>query len=236
MKIILATPMYGGMASAGYISSLMGLKDVMAHYNIAFSYLFMTSESLITRARNILCDHFLNIKDATHLLFIDADIEFNALDILKLIESDKDIIGCPYPHKTILWDKVAESAKKGIIDPEILRKSSTHHVFNDLEAEGGAGASADIKEVFEIGTGIMLIKRHVFERIQQSDPSNVVYFDDPKNLTTNSKYYCFFDTLKENHRYYSEDYMFCNSWKRLGGRIYLLANAKTKHWGTYAYE
>ena len=49
--------------------------------------------------------------DCTHFMFIDADIEFDPMDVLSLMflcdeESDKDIVCGVYPKKHVAWDKV----------------------------------------------------------------------------------------------------------------------------------
>jgi len=236
-KVILATPMYGGMATSGYIMSIMQLQDMMRYYGINFNFVFLTSESLITRGRNILCKRFLEMPDATHLLFIDADIEFQYMDVIRMLAADKDIIGCPYACKTIMWNKIAECAQSGERDPEVLKRAGTQLVYNNM-ADPSENENK-IKEVLEIGTGLMLIKRCVLEHMISADPDNFLLTDYPADMSKSDeerKYHCFFDTLKEDHRYLSEDYMFCKKWRSMGGKIYMLTDAQTKHWGMYAYE
>jgi hypothetical protein len=38
-----------------------------------------------------------------------------------------------------------------------------------------------------------------------------------------------------SHRYLSEDYMFCQYWRKIGGKIWLCPWMKTQHVGTYAF-
>jgi hypothetical protein len=65
---------------------------------VQFSFLF--NESLITRGRNYLAHEFLE-SDATHLMFIDADIDFDPKDVIALLAMNKPVIGGPYPKKCI---------------------------------------------------------------------------------------------------------------------------------------
>ena len=92
--------MYGGLCYGFYTQSCLKLQTLCrdANVNLSFSYLF--NESLIQRARNLLVSHFLK-SDATHLMFIDADIHFNPADIIPMMEADKDIICGIYPKKEI---------------------------------------------------------------------------------------------------------------------------------------
>jgi hypothetical protein len=80
IRIQVATPMYGGMATGVYIQSLLELSGVCAQNGIKLTCAFMFNESLITRARNNLTNQFLDT-DNTHLLFIDADMKFRGGDI-----------------------------------------------------------------------------------------------------------------------------------------------------------
>ena len=52
---------------------------------------------------------------ATHLMFIDADINFDPMDILHMLQHDKDIVVGAYPKKDLNWAGIkAEVAKKSI--------------------------------------------------------------------------------------------------------------------------
>ena len=86
-KLHIATPMYGGNCTAGYASSMLNLSRVMP-----YEHNFVTNESLVTRARNMLTHNFLST-DCTHMLFIDADVAFDPQGIVKMVESDLPLIG-----------------------------------------------------------------------------------------------------------------------------------------------
>jgi len=47
--------------------------------------------------------------EATHFLFIDADITWDPHDILKLLMADKPIVGGIYPIKNYQWNKIGEN-------------------------------------------------------------------------------------------------------------------------------
>ena len=49
--------------------------------------------------------------------------------------------------------------------------------------------------------------------------------------------HAYFDTIIDphSHRYLSEDYMFCQMWRKMGGQVYLCPWMKTQHIGTYAF-
>ena len=214
--IVLCTPIYTNVTPQ-FLSSVLQLQLLFINKNIPFQYIFLSNDSLIPRARNKLCKYFLDIPNATYLLFIDSDIEFNPNDIIRLYLANKDIIGIAYAFKKIYNDK-------------------TIGVYNLLE--NTINDDKEINEAFEIGTGIMLIKRSVLLKMIESDPNDYILLDNPEDVgkTINErKYYRFFDTLINNNRYLSEDYMFCQKWRNLNGKIYLLKNTITIHHGSYGY-
>ena len=117
-KLFVATPMYGGQCNGLYMKACLDLQGICAQYGIDVRFSFLFNESLITRARNYLVDEFLR-SDCSHLLFIDSDIHFNPQDVLALMAIDKDVIGGPYPKKSINWRNVFASSKRVITDPNI---------------------------------------------------------------------------------------------------------------------
>ena len=214
--IVLCTPIYTNVTPQ-FLSSVLQLQLLFINKNIPFQYIFLSNDSLIPRARNKLCKYFLDIPNGMHLLFIDSDIEFNPNDIIRLYLANKDIIGIAYAFKKLYNDK-------------------TIGVYNLLE--NSTNEDKEINEAFEIGTGIMLIKRSVLLKMIESDPNDYILLDNPEDVgkpINERKYYRFFDTQINNNRYLSEDYMFCQKWRNLDGKIYLLKNTTTIHHGTFGY-
>ena len=244
-KVFVATPMYGGMAHGLYIKSSLDLQTTMNKYGIDCKFSFLFNESLITRARNYLVDEFLR-SDYTHLLFIDSDIHYNPQDVIALLALDKDVIGGPYPKKSINWGNVAQAARS---HPEMeakeLEQLVGEYVFNVVKGTKQFTVT-DPLEVMEIGTGFMLVKREVFEKMEKEYPM-IRYKPDhvgQANFDGTRYIHAYFDTVIDSKgsitdggsdRYLSEDYMFCQMWRKMGGKIYLCPWMKTQHIGTYAF-
>jgi hypothetical protein len=244
-KLFVATPMYGGMNHGMYMKSCLDLQAIMGKYGVEVRFSFLFNESLITRARNYLVDEFLR-SDATHLLFIDSDIHFNPQDVIALLALDKDVIGAPYPKKAINWTNIAHAARK---HPELeARELETlvgDYVFNVVKGTQQFSVTEPL-EVMEIGTGFMMIRREVFPKMEQAYPQ-LRYKPDhvgQANFDGSRYIHAYFDTIIDtvdsatgggSDRYLSEDYMFCQLWRKMGGQIYLCPWMKTQHIGTYPF-
>lgn len=171
-KIYLGVPMYGGMCTGTFATSTVQLGGECLKKGVDLQMFPLFNESLITRARNYICDSFMR-SDAEHLMFIDADIGYFAPDVLALLALQKsdekyDIIGAPYPKKTIAWEKVKSASDQGFgdDDPNELSKYVGDFVFNPKNSKDGIPLQ-EPAEVLEIGTGFMMIHRRVFEKFNE---------------------------------------------------------------------
>jgi hypothetical protein len=270
-KLFVATPMYGGQCNGLYMKACLDLEGLCMQYGIEIKFSFLFNESLITRARNYLADEFLR-SGCTHLLFLDSDIHFDPQDVLALIALDKDIIGAPYPKKSINWRNVAQAViKNPQIEPGELDNLTGDYVFNPVPGTQSFRVNEPL-EVLEIGTGYMMIKRDVFDRFREAYPKQNYRPDHigQANFDGSRYIHAYFDTVIDNgytfddmhrlmtraangenvaeeaqkmmelekiatHRYLSEDYMFCQYWRKIGGKIWLCPWMRTQHVGTYAF-
>ena len=92
------------------------------------------------------------------------------------------------------------------------------------------------KKYQKTGTGFLLIKRHVFEKLNKH-PHVIPFKNDiglPVELDAHMKTY--FDTGVRENRYYSEDWAFCENWRDLGGEVWVDKRVLLKHSGTYVFS
>ena len=236
ISILAATPTFNSMMYNCFSISMKNLQMACREKGIQFEHSYTYNESLITRARNTLCDILVNDKKYTHLLFIDADIEFETDDIFKMLEFNQPIVGGSYPKKNLKWDKIAEFVNQNhesIVTAEELKNISRDIVYIALN-EDDINVNGDFVEVQYTGTGIMLIQRQVLEKMQEANP-------DDNYTVNNQNFFRFFDVgLKwidsiSKNIYLSEDYWFCERWRELGGKIFLYTKFRCKHCGSMAY-
>jgi len=94
-------PCYGGMVSEPTMTSFLRFTLLAQQAGLNWSLDTMVNESLVTRARNNLMAKMMTNKDATHFMFIDADIRFQPDSILSMLAYNKDVIGGLYPKKAL---------------------------------------------------------------------------------------------------------------------------------------
>jgi len=210
-KVHIAMPCDGGMLTESTFMSFIKWANTARQLGIDWTLETMVNESLISRARNTLTAKFLDMPDATHLFFVDADIGWEPWHLLVLLNRDVDVIGGLYPMKTmpIKW------------------------VVNGFE--GAEEGSDGLQEVSKAGTGFLLMKKHVFDKMK-THPAVKQYKNDigldPKfdqHLKT------YFDTAVRQNRYYSEDWTFCENWRDMGGRIWVDKRVLLRHSGSYVF-
>lgn len=244
IHLVVATPCYGGVVGEQYTRSMMHLSSVTAAAGVKLSYITIANESLVTRARNELANAFLKDTSYTHLMFIDADISFEATSVLSMLIKDKDVIAGAYPLKSINWDELYEN-KNAFESPKKMQEASVNYVIN-VEKPDPAKVGVEEKivirggvlPVYDAGTGFMIIKKEVFNKMIEAYPEIVYYFDKDMTIPKEQrKMHAFFDTsIDEDGRYLSEDYTFCRRWQKIGGQIFLDINVVLNHTGTYVFK
>ena len=228
--LFVATPCYGGLVNEKYAQSLVQLVSQSMQHGMQLGYFTRSNESLITRARNDLTFSFLQTP-ATHLMFIDADINFNAEDVFKMILHDKDIVTGAYPTKTINWEKMSNSKDTSM---PALQANAIRYASG---ASNAPRTKEGLLEVTDGATGFMLIKRAVIEKMIKHYPETRYIpevYDDPSQQGMPK--YALFDTMIENGRYLSEDYTFCRRWQNMGGTVYVDPHVILDHVGTYTFK
>ena len=174
---------------------------------------------LIHQARNYLTSVFLTT-EYTHLLFIDSDVEFAPEAGLRMLVADKDIICTPYRAKNPNLNEQTYTVK--FPDPKVIPILSGGLV----EIEAGP-------------TGLMLIKRVVFERIMKNHPElkikNRVNPGIKEDEKSHSFYHLFFDFAFDDGYTMGEDLSFCKLARDNDFRIYANIESPTAHRGEFAW-
>ena len=212
-SVYIATPCADGKMSFYYTLSVVQSIPVMSRHGIGWTVHVLDKSSLVDYARNRLIAEFLKT-DATHLLFIDDDMGWPEHAIPELLAHDKDVIAAV----GITKDE----------DPEMRRFCVDMHPSTTKY-----DATRGIIAVKQVGTGFMLIKRHVLEKMWAHYNENPV--PAPREKPELGEIHWVFEFDKGNPDGWGEDYTFCRRWRELGGEIWIDPSIQLIHAGQYAY-
>lgn len=234
MKIVIATPMYGGNSKSVYVSCLTQLTGALAQAGHEVNIMSITNESLITRARNTLAHMFMK-SSGDALLFIDGDHGWVSEDIVKMVNSGKDLIGAIYPMKSINWENVRKAALAGKPNLELY---SGNFAVNFLPEPQNFKSNEPFK-VRDVGTGMMFIRRNVFEEMAKSDLVKRYKNNSPSaDIEMGEEiveYFTTYITPEPESILLSEDYAFCDIWRKLGHDAWAAPWVRITHAGEFNF-
>lgn len=232
MKIHILTPMYGGACQGRYTDSILKLVITLINAGHSVQYDFLYNESLVSRARNNLIYRFEQ-GDADLALFIDADQNFNHDDVIKMIDSDKEVIGAIYPMKRLNWGAIAMAFRHDL--GGYMEDFSGHFAVNLLPGAKISNLEEPIK-VADIGTGLLAIKRSVLEKLKPHVKKYYLNLEDSSIDLGQEVSEYFFTEITDEGYLLSEDYAFCKKWREIGGEVYAAPWVHVTHIGNYEFK
>jgi len=233
VNLFIGVPTYQGSVHSGCMLSLFKLTHILRGLGVQQALRMLDGE-MVARARNRLVADFLESK-CTHLLFLDSDITFDPAALVQMILANFPIVGGVYPKKQLRWQAAFTHARTSNGDgtAETTAESALSYVVNALPNREGKMVR-DCIEVAYVGTGFLLIQRAAIEAMVKHY-KKLSYTDDfadgPKRRIP-----ALFDYGIVNDRYLSEDFLFCQRWIAMGGKIRASAHCRLAHAGTYTFE
>jgi len=233
--ILLATPCFGGLVTTAYMQSVMSLMQVAGPAGFDLSHALLGHDALITRCRNTLLGAFME-GSASHLLFVDSDIEFTPDQVVRLLRAGKDCVAGMYPIKALNWDRAALHQQ---IHGEADQAACLMYVGKPCEPAEREVESGLVTAIYA-GTGFMMVTRAAIARLIAAYPQTRYRAIHAWPLPDGPERdrYALFDTLihPETGEYLSEDYAFCHRWRAIGGRIWLDTQSRLTHVGSFEFH
>lgn len=254
--LYILTPCYGGTCFVNYMISLMATIEFFNKIGFPICTEFCKNDSLVSRARNNLVAKAMANPATTHILFIDSDISWDPLDIIKLVLSGKPLVGGIYPLKKYNWDKLLKDPQNpfntNVVQSILNRKNASQLAslitdettiqsnllkYNVNYLETTLCIENNLAKVRHIATGFMMFERKVIENMSMAFPETK-YVDDVGFLSgkENDFAYALFDCGVIDNHYFSEDWMFCHRWRNLGGNIFVEVSINLTHIGIEEYR
>jgi hypothetical protein len=235
IKIVVATPAHGEMFYAPYVQSVLRLQRAMhqrgwsmRHATVGYAY--------VAEARNFLLTHWFDKTDATHLLFVDADMGFEPRLVLDMVAFDKPVIGVIYTKRQVDLKRLVALAAKGETEDRAVARA---HDFILRPLRGRAPRR--IKGYVEVegcGTGIMLIRRDAIATMLKMLPD----INDTKAKTTSplaaglDRLIRAFDNVEVDGVPLMDDFAFCHRWQALcKGELWARADQSVTHIGLHKF-
>ena len=234
VKVAISTPAYGEIFYTSYVESVLRLVRVLEQKKWA-SYFTTISYADIVESRNYLLTRWFDKTNATHLLFVDADMGFDTQLVLDMIALDQPVVGVVSPKRQIDLEKLARLSADGL---PAVNAQATAHTFI---VRHKAGAKADRRGFIEVnscGSGIMLIRRDCVAHMLQAQPE----LSDANAPGTSplakdlSRLIRAFDPLFVDGARLSEDFSFCHRWRQCGGQVWANVAHEITHVGLHRYK
>ncbi len=209
--VFIATPAHDHKFHSGYCYSLLSLVNSQ-RFKLTFA---RAGGCGVARARNNMAHDFLTTiypdgGRPERYAAIDADIGFNPDHLARAIAFDKPIVCVPYA----------------------LKQEDLQWCMNSLPGEKPDPATGFVK-VSTAGTGFMVIKREVFEKMIAEFP-DIAYDEDLPEAKGQTRW-DFFSMGVVSRHYLTEDWFFCVRARELGFDIWMDAMNHVKHEGLISY-
>lgn len=212
IKLLIATHTHGSVTPA-YCQSLATATAFLAAHGIPHAVM-MFEDSLVDRGRDRAAATLLE-SDCSHLLFIDADIEFTPEAIVRLLAHGKDFAVGAYRKKN-------------------ERNEFAVSFLPDADQQLEQCEETGCVKIARAGTGFMLIARPVFEQLREAMPQ--IHYTDHSALGGPRAMCAYFEHVIMDGRRWSEDYTFCERWRAIGGDIWLDPFVELSHWGPHPWR
>jgi hypothetical protein len=243
MKILLGTPVHGGMVCLGYHETIL---RTLAFFGKEYPGIGFEPRSIVSSvlplARNILASMTLNDPSFSHLLFVDSDMGFSPALIAKMIAFQRPVVGCVYPKKTFNYDWFYAAAAT-YDNPMVARLLANDYIGGQgaVVAQTGPNGERSTRlvegfvQVNYAGTGVMLIHRDVFVAIKARFPE--LWVDNPGAHyrgfgLQGGVLQCFDSVQGADGLFPGEDVAFCRRWvEGCGGEIWSSVDEPIVHTG-----
>jgi hypothetical protein len=231
-KILLATPAYGETFYTPYVSSVIRLQRLAmrSKWDLTFASIAYAD---IVESRNFLLTHFYDKTDATHLLFIDADMGYDAQLVPDMLKLAKPVVGVIAPRRQIDLNRLADLAGKGETAERAIARAYDF-LARPVRRVGKPRIVNGFMEVEGCGAGIMLIERSCIKTMlaklpELSDAAAKKTSPLARNL---DRLIRAFEPITVDGARLSEDYAFCHRWRTsCGGEVWANVSHKITHVG-----
>lgn len=119
--------------------------------------------SLISWVRNDMYARLLKSgKPFTHVLYMDDDMVMENDYLVRMIERQRDVVGCVYTHRT---DPPVPNMHLVELETCVARRVLDWKVQRGIALDDGMISAENPKSTLAVGTGLLLVKKEVMDRV-----------------------------------------------------------------------
>lgn len=208
--IVIAVPAYTGTVHTATMRAILGDVLELVKRGDTFTLIDECGSALIADARAEIVARFLAIEDATHLVFVDHDVAWQAGALLRLVDHPVDVVAGVYPHRKdplsfpVAWPETPE-----------------------LWADPATG----LIEVQGVPAGFLSIQRYALERMCE----RYVSLAYKSERAPGGEAIGLFEPYRKDGLKFSEDFSFCHRWRDIGGKVWLDPTITMLHIGNKTF-
>ncbi len=200
-KILLATTAYENPA-ASYTFSIQKSRAALGEAGIQSGYLLLSGNCHVDDARNVVMQEFL-LSDCTDLVFLDADVSWDARALVQLCRYDCDLVGGIYPYRR---------------DDDNCQMKMPVRMIEGVHKPGGG-----LLEVEGLPAGFMRMRRVVPETLAKT--AKLFWNRNDRR----SKIPILFERTWIDGTRFGGDIEFCRKWRGAGGVVHAAYEMRLGH-------
>lgn len=234
-KITIATPAFGEIFFGPYVRSLFRLTNALGRRKWQATFASISYADIV-ESRNYLLTHWYDKTDATHLLFLDADMGYPEQLIIDMIEFNKPIVGAIYPKRQIDLERIAQLSAAGNSSKRAIARA--HDYIVRRERGTPTQRKNGFVSVDGCGTGIMLIARSAIDTMLAKMPglSDAESAKGTPLAAGLDRMIRAFQPVRSGGRLLSEDFSFCHRWRQCKGEIWVNTAYEIEHVGLHRFK
>lgn len=215
-SVFVCLPAFGQVNSSFTTASLVAMTRALTERGQFYGFA-QKSFPDICDLRAVFLTIFFDQTDATHLLQVDHDMQYEAQLVLDMIDFERPLVGCLYPKRT-LPTKWVGSALEG---EQIVQNGF-------LKVEG-------------IGFGVTLISRECVQNLIDTGNTEIDEDLDASIIGQSireqggKRLIRAFEKIHLPGRRLSEDFSFCHRHRAAGGDVWAAIHHKITHIGDYGF-
>ena len=210
-SVMLATPAGDGKYDRAYMKAWKTTIDYLEECGAAVEWIEMPGCADLAWARARLLGTFYR-SSYTHFMQIDSDQGWNPIDVVRLLQCNRDYVGAAGPMKKYPLTFCVNFEARGV------------------RTEGGMG----MMEAVKVGGAFVMLSRSCVDRMIAAYPNMAC---DTEHGEVEYALYDPLIAVVDGKRFrFSEDYSFAYRWKAIGGKIFILPDIRLQHIGNHCFE